>query len=312
MIYLLYGENSFGSRAKLNAIKRKFLDKYNSDNLIVKQGSELTDVNLENIFLAQTLLGGSRLIILESVLSNTDSEVKDKLLDVFSNLPQDVTVVVYESQDFDGRQKLFKFLNKPKQAQAFGALSPAALFQQVTQLAQNKSINISPILLRYLIDRVENELWTIDNELDKIAAFAQGRAVTSKDIDDLASTSIKTNVFELLGYLTKNDLKSAHKLLQDSLSQGEDEIKLMGAIAYQLRNLIRVFDLDTIGLSLQAIMKQTHLPFFVVKRSLSQIKQTSRSQLVSAYQHLILVDRQIKTGVARPADALDLMIAQKI
>ncbi|MBU1200190.1 hypothetical protein KJ953_01485, partial [Patescibacteria group bacterium] len=65
-------------------------------------------------------------------------------------------------------------------------------------------------------------------------------------------------------------------------------------------------------LSLQAIMKQTRLPFFVVKRSLSQIKQTSRSQLVSAYQHLVLVDRQIKTGAARPADALDLMVTQRI
>ncbi len=312
MIYLLYGEDTFSSKAKLEAIKRKFLEKHASDNLAVKQGHELTGADLEGIIFAQTLLGGNRLVILEDVLSGADITVKEKLAQVLAAPPLEVTIILHESESFDARQKLFKLVNQPGCAQKFDIPSPAILFRQVSRLAADKNVDISPTNLRYMLDRTEPDLWSINNELEKLTASSQGRPVLREDIDTLVTTSTKANVFDLIEKLIRNDLPAAHRILQTNLSQGEDEVRLLGALAYQLRNLIRVFDLAEQGLPLQAIIKQTGLPFFAAKRGFDSVESLDRCQLVEAYQKLINTDHQIKTGTSRPADALDLLVAQKI
>lgn len=312
MIYFLYGEDTFSSKLKLNAIKRKFLDKHGIDNLVIRRGYELADTNLGNVFFAQTLLGGKRLVVLEDILSGADDVTQDALVSMLgSSLPEDVTVIVHESQSFDRRRKLFKQLNRPGCAQEFTLLSPAALTKRITELASEKRVNIAPALIRHLISRAGTDLWTINNELDKLAALALARAISRQDIDTLVSADVEVNVFELLDRLAGQDLKSAHNILQTALNRGEDEIKFMGAVAYQLRNLIRVLDLQAQGLPPAAIIKKTSLPPFTVRRSLDQIKQVSRSRLVSMYQQLVATDHQIKTGASRPADALDLMVAKQ-
>lgn len=312
MIYLLYGEDTFSSRLKLEAIKRRFWDKYGVDNLVTRSGPELTNAILEDALFSQTLLGGKRLVVLKDVLSDADIAVKERLTQLLVSLPLDVTVVMHESQSFDARQKLFKLVNRPGYAQEFASLPPAALLRQTSKLATEKDIDISLILLRYLLDRTESDLWLINNELDKLAALSQGRPVVREDIDVLIPANIKANVFDLVERLIQNNLPVAHRILQTSLNQGEDEVRLLGALAYQLRNLIRVSDLKKQGLSAPAIAKQTGLPFFVVRRSLSSITRLDRRQLIEVYQKLVCTDHKIKTGISRPADALDLLIAQKI
>ena len=101
--------------------------------------------------------------------------------------------------------------------------------------------------------------------------------------------------------------EAAHRLIAHLLDQGEDEIRLLGAVVYQLRSLIRVCDLQ--GLAVPAIIKHTHLPPFVVKRCLQQVSRVERHQLVSAYQYLVKIDHQINTGAMRSSDALELMVA---
>ncbi|OGB73589.1 DNA polymerase III subunit delta [candidate division Kazan bacterium RIFCSPHIGHO2_01_FULL_44_14] len=307
MILLLHGEDTYQAKVKLTAIRQKFLSKHPVDNLAMLLGTDLTGYNLRSVLLAQTLLGGPRLVILSDTLSGASAEVKTALVNLLkSGLPEEVTAIFYETQPFDKRQSLFKLLNQPKQAEEFIPLGGVALRRVVQGLAQKRGVAINPAVLECLLTKTGGNLWRVENELNKLFAYADGQPVTQATVDLLVTDSLETNIFALVTSALGRDLNSAHRIVATSLLAGEDETRLMGAIAYQLRNLIRISDLKTAGVQMSDGARLTQLPPFVVRANWQITARFQRSQLVRAYQRLAHFDWQIKIGAYDPSDALDL------
>jgi len=307
MILLLHGEDTYQAKAKLTAIQQRFLSKHPTDNLVSLPGTHLNINNLRSVLFAQTLLGGPRLVVLSNVLSETPAEVKTALVDLLKlGLPEDLTVIFYEVKSFDKRQSLFKLLNQPKQAQEFLPSTGVALRLAVQGMALKQAVVITPAVLEYLLARTGNDLWRIKGEVSKLGAYTHGSPVTQESINALVNASLETNIFSLVIAALGRDMTSAHLVIANSLLAGEDEIRLLGAIAYQLRNLIRVHDLKSAGVQMSDGARMIQLPLFVVRANWQVATRFPRPRLVQAYQRLARFDWQIKTGAYDPADALDL------
>ena len=307
MILFLYGEDSYRARAKLAAIREKFLAKYPIDNLTRLPGGELTVDGLPALLLAQTLLGGSRLIVLEEVLSEASSEVKAALAKLLPTLPAEITAVICETQTFDRRQALFKLLNRPGQAEEFIPLKGMALRRVAQELASARGVQLTPANLEVLLARVGSDLWRLRNELAKLAGLTDGQPVTRTQIEMLVEDSLATNVFQLVAAGLSKDSARAHAILARTLLAGEDEVRTLGALAYQLRNLIRIHDLRAAGKTVAESVQLTHLPPFAVQANWPLVGRCQRAQVVGAYRQLALADWQVKTGVCLPGDALELL-----
>jgi len=310
MNYLIFGEDTYSSHFKLAAMKQKFVGTHGQDNLVIKHGRELANINLDNVLFAQTLLGGSRLVVFEDVFSECGDELRKNLMKILTNgLPEDLTIIFYETGKIDRRLSLFKLLNKPASAQEFVLPVGIDLVNKIKAMMIDKQVTLSDSQLLNLTEKTNN-LWQIHNELDKLAAFSQGRSVTDEQFQYLISGNVDVDTFALLDAIAVSDIKTANRILNRALMQGENEIRMLGSIAYQLRNFIRVKDMSKSGINPNAISQQAGIHPFVVKKTLSQINRISRAQIVGTYQKLIKADWQIKTGVYKAPDALDLLVAE--
>lgn len=310
MIYLLSGPETFLSSAKLNGIKAKFLASNDLANLQVIHGNDLAKQDLNQLFYEQTLMPGKRLVIMTDVLSQATDAGKQALVEQLEHIPDNVVVVFHESQEFDARQVLFKRLVKFGQHQAFTALSPVQLAKEVGQMIETSQLKIAPGQISALIDRVGPDLWQLSSEINKLAAFAQGRSITTEEIEGLVPPRDDYQSFALVDAVLNRDLATANRTLAAMLRQGESEIKLLGSLAYQLRALARVDGLTKQALSPAQIAVATGLHPFVVKKMAAALRQITPAQIEAAYQALLATDLQIKTGAAAPDDALDCLIAK--
>lgn len=303
MIIFLHGEDVFSSHQKLTAIRQRFLAKHRAENLIIKSAEEVTLGSLSNIFLTQTLLGGQRLIIFKNILSLSPVELKTAFLDSLKNQEiSDTTIVMYESESFDKRQALYKFLNKPARAQEFLPLKGFALNQQISQLAAQYQLQLSPTILEQLLISSNGDLLSIDNELKKLSAFAQSRPLTPQDISALLPGNLNLNIFSALDALIKQDRRNFLNIFNQQLERGEDVVKILGALTYQLRSAVQVLDLVTRGVDANQIAQRAGLHPFAVKQNLALTRNLKPAQLIDHYQRLVQIDHQLKTGACAPED----------
>ena len=91
-----------------------------------------------------------------------------------------------------------------------------------------------------LSELIGADLWALSGELDKLAQYAQGRAITAADVELLTTAAREEDVFALVDEAVAGRTPAALVLLRRMLDRGTDTpIRLQGLIARQLRNLVR-------------------------------------------------------------------------
>lgn len=307
MIFLLYGPDSFRAHSKLAEIREKFLGLQPDFNFVQIEGSALrSPEELRQLFVSSTLLGGKRLVVIVDLLSLGEVPIKEEFVRlVKQGLPEDLTVVVYEGLEFDKRQAAFKLLNQPKSAQLFEFLTGDKLLTYAKTLAQTKQLAIDNPLLQRAVNLTNGDLWRLNNELDKLAAYAQDHSLTAEVVQNLVTANLADNIFALMDALANRDPSLANRLLADLVQGGEDPIGLMAILASQFRKLILIKSLAEQRRPLGEIIRETGLHPYAVSSSLKQVNRFSLNWLIAGYQRLVQLDWKIKSGELVPADALD-------
>ena len=74
-------------------------------------------------------------------------------------------------------------------------------------------------------------------EIEKIGAYAKGRAVTVEDINAVADPVLDAVVFDMTSAVTKGNYDRASELLGQLLKKQEEPIMILGVISKELRRL---------------------------------------------------------------------------
>ncbi|MFA5010153.1 MAG: DNA polymerase III subunit delta [Patescibacteria group bacterium] len=309
MIHFIFGADTYRVKARLTSLKEEFLTTASDFNFHHQLADELTLADLPQLFQGATLLGGNRLVILEDIFS-ASSEIKEALAMRFkAGLPEDLTVVVASHADFDKRQSLYKWLSKSAQVEMFELLAGQPLLDYVTKLTTQHQLTLAPIQLRQLIDLAGNDLWQLDNELAKLAAYSRSHPITDVVISELVARDPQDDIFAIMAALADHQLARANHLVADLIQRGEDPIGILAVLTFQVRTLLRVSTLAQQRKSSAVIVQITGLHPYAVTRSLEQSRQFSFSRLASIYQLLVKLDWKIKQGDLASDDALDWLVA---
>ena len=309
MLILLYGEDGFRLRQKLNEIVKEYQTKHQSGLNLVRfkeNGFDFDKIkqNVQSI----SMFDEKKLIILENVLKN-----KSVSEDLFKYIKKsklkddpDVIMVIFQEDKSVG----IAFKREASMSEEFKPLEGIELINWLKKQADKNKINISQIALRKLIAYVGNDLWQLNNELNKLGSYKTGQEINEQDIDVLVNAKLDTNIFKTLDALAKRDKKTAFKLLHEHLEQGENEIYLLSMFVYQVRTLIKLKDLIERGVQYYELAKKSKLHPFVVKKSSEQLRNFSLDQLKRIYQYLFEIELGIKKGRLDGQTALDLLIAE--
>jgi len=155
---------------------------------------------------------------------------------------------------------------------------------------------------------VGNDLRLLDQEIEKLLLYAEGRQVTSQDVQTLVSLARQASIFELVDCVGRRQTDRALHLLHRLLEEGEAPLYLLTMLARQVRILIQVSELRSQGVPPAQVAGRLKLHVYVAEKALAQAQNFSPAQLEAAHQRLVETDWAIKTGKCDEVLALDLLI----
>lgn len=222
-------------------------------------------------------------------------------------------------------EPLFNFLGKQPYAQEFKTLPNAELAAWIKKKAEARGGLITDRAAQTLISLVGNDLWQINNEIDKLINYeaggeakllAPGEARKAKTISEdairqLVRGGFDEDIFALTDALSNRNRKLASQLLNEQYEAGLSDGYLLSMITRQFRILLQVRQALDSRLSSRKIITSLKLHPFVAQKSINQVRNFNLASLKNALNKLIEIDFLVKTGQAEAKILLNLFI-QKI
>lgn len=302
-IYLLYGEDTFSSRRKLEEIKRRFKNSQGNLNLSILDGENLNFSDLQKETQALPFLSQKRLVIIKNLLlKNKDERVLEAIENFLDKIPETTLLFFYE----EGRPEessLFKKLKKSK-SEEFPLLSGEKLRRWIEEEVKEKGGKIEKEAVFLLSEILDSDLFRASSEIEKLILYKAKKEIKKEDLRILIKEEIHPNIFAFVDALGEKKREKANHILNQLLESGENESYLLSMIAYQFRNLLIVSDLQKRGDSL----RKSGLHPFVLEKTLSQSKNFKEEKLKEGFEKILETDYKIKKGLISPGLALNLLV----
>jgi len=305
MIIFIYGEDSFRSKRKLKDLRKKYLQKYGDINISVYEDDFQID-KIKNDISSLPFLADKRLIIFKNLLKTKDKNLKDIILAELEKNTDDIVLVFYEAGLPDKRESLYKKLSKEKFKEEFPLLDPGSLLRWMKKEVEEKGGSISHSALSILASFVGNDLWQMEQELNKLLSFTKN--IDEDAVKELIKKEAKGNIFDLVDAVGKRDYKTSALKLHELLESGENEILILTMLVRQIRIIIQSKELIEKGQREMDISKALACHPFVVKKAVIQSGNFTFEELKDIYKMLLETDHSLKRGTKEPKVALDLLI----
>lgn len=322
MVLFLYGEDSYRSRQKLKQIEEKFKKSDKSRmNFIKIDGERAVWREIEKEIIAPPFLHDKKLVIVENFLAKRGQKL-DEATEFLKKekIPAGTILVFYEADSPDERTAIFKFLNKPKQAEKFNLLDPVRLPAWIAAAAEERGVKIDRQAAGLLAELVGSDLWQASGELDKLAAYCRKTGkIGAEEVRKMVRGKFDENIFALTDAIAAKNKRMAFKILNEQIEAGLKETQIFFMLVRQFRLLLQIKEIVAKNYSFLSpsdpglkskIAAELKLHPFVVQKTLQQIKNYSIPELKKIYKNLLAMDMRMKRTRANPRLLLDLFFAQ--
>lgn len=212
----------------------------------------------------------------------------------------------------DSRKKLYKLINSKGKVNNL-IIDDDYLKKLIKDQLLTSKYKMDTETINYFIERCNNNIDNIKNELDKLMLYKiDDKVITRDDISLLIEENIDDTVFELVNAILKNDSNKAMKLYYNFLDNGMDTSQIVAIIASQIRLLFQVKRLYNSGKSNDEIAKILEFKnVYRVKYLLKDCYYYEEHDLIKYLSLLADIDKKIKTGVGNGKLLLELFITKK-
>ncbi|MFA6428586.1 MAG: DNA polymerase III subunit delta [Candidatus Buchananbacteria bacterium] len=340
MLFFLFGPDTFRSQQKLQELEQKFIKEKDKSglNVIKLTGENLTLGAWQQAVMSSAFLAEKKLIITKNLITNGKKAELEKIKDwlIEKNWQLDNIVVFWEPEfaTNDRRQKLPELLsqaiktktafnlgqtrlkpNKDTQVywQEFTPLTDQELTLWLRTATTTQQAKISSEAINSLVFLVGNDLFRLQQELNKLIALKLDAEITATDVKENVLALASEDIFKLIDAVGQKNKKLASKLLQQQLAAGDSELAILTRLTWYFRVLIRTKDLlDRQGgyLSPEKIAKELEEKPFTVQKAYNQLKNFSLLELKNIYQAILETEAKIKSSQAKPVVLLDLLFTK--
>lgn len=310
MIYLLSGTDSFRKQERIRQICG---DRQTTapELLRVYLPSDTTLAELQNALSAQSLLPTHQVVVGDDLFNKGTAEMQQWLKHWLArSSTAEVTVILAESTSVSAISKGLS----PRAdfvIEDYPPLTAREVKRWLDQRANSWQVKLSTAVAQELIANFGNDLWRLQQELDKLALFVgRDQTINQAVFNELVRPTWPDNLFRAIDALADKDFRAANLLLNMQLAGGTDETELLAMMAYQFRSMALVKALQPAKLSSDEMVAKTGLHPFVVKKSGQFAGAFSWPQLQRVFYLLQKVDRAIKQNQLPPKIGVDILTAQ--
>ena len=245
--------------------------------------------------------------------SRSDSQFLQDLVDYLPTMPDTARLFFLESKTLPKSNPVLKLAKSSElgHIKTFETPRGSGLANWVRTRAKQVDAEIEPRAVQALCTFVGDDLFQLDNEIAKLAAYTdRQRAITVQDIQLLTPHARQGSIFDLVDALGQRDGKTAALIYHTLLDAGEHPLAIMAMITRQFRLMIQVKELAPALGTHQAIARQLKQNPYPIRKILAQSRNFGFAQLRRIYHKLLDTDVAIKTGRIEPVLALDTLIAE--
>lgn len=297
-VYFLYGEEPFLAERASRRIMERAVDPAMKDfNLNIYYGSDCKGTEILDT--AQTLpMFAERRVVLVKRAEGLPAATQEGLLPYLAN-PSPETCLIFVAGKPDLRRKFFAELKKQPGSLEFKKLYENRLGPFISQEAAGHGKKIDSAGAELLAFLVGSNLQALSSQVEKAALYVGSRPViTVDDVRTIVSQSKEFSAFELARFIGEKNLAKALATLESMLTNGEEAIMMLGALASHFRRIWRIRELLDQKLAPADIGKQLKIHQFFLGEQLAQAKKYATPELELLFERLYRADQALKTGAA--------------
>jgi DNA polymerase-3 subunit delta len=329
VIYLLYGADTYRARQTFRRIRDELAAESGdmlASNTTTLDGRSLTPGELLAHATAMPFLAPARLVVVERLLA-TIGEIRagrrskktaadDPLepgrraaatLSDPASMPETTTLVFMEEQ-IERTNSAFPIFAPIARTIEHAPLSKEDLPAWIDDRAREKGVKLAPRAMASLTQLVGPELWTIENELDKLAAYAQGETVEPETVALLVSAAQEGRIWDLTDAIEAGDERKALRAMRLLLGEGEASQRILVMIVRQFRQLTLVKDLRERGVRPDEVARASGVPNFRLGAVGAIASRFAWPALRAAYGRILEADLSVKRGLMDDGSALQLLV----
>ena len=328
--HLLYGDSFLVPRAFRAVVDNAGAAGLLESNSHSLQGSQVKPAELISICNALPFMDSRRLVVVAGLLTvygrrsgGRRSRSRDAgsaaqslggweaLAEVVPLFPESTVLVLTDGPIADGNPML-RLLRPICQVQALAAPSGTELARWIKATAQDKGASISPAAVRRLSDLVGSDLWTLDQELEKLSLFASGRSIEESDVQEMVAQVREANIFAAVDALIEGRASETLGMLHQLLEDGRDVSYIIAMTERQLRLLALARDYLDRGTPQRELGSRLGVSSqFVVRKTIEQAQRVTRQEIAEQYRKLLEADLAIKRGILEPSLALEVLATDR-
>ena len=232
-----------------------------------------------------------------------------KALTAYLDSPAPFSVLLIEAAALDGRQKLRKVLAERALLVEL-TIGPESAATLATQMAKELKIDIDRAAASLLAESLNFEPARIHMEIDKLAAYALDRGrITTADVEALVKAARKNTVWQLADMLAVKQRAKALEFLDNLLREGEEPVRLVGALAFRYRKLVEARGLPRTMNGYQAARHLGMGPSDA-EAAIRNAHRVAKADLLAGLVALADADSQLKSSNPNPRAFLEFLIAR--
>ena len=326
--FLVFGD-SFLVRRRVASLESE----YGADGLLDAnrhrmQGGQLAPPELLSVCQAIPFIDPLRLVVVEGLLATAESrsgggsgrgrgrrggnasDAWRALADAIPQMPQTTLLLLVDGQ-LSGNNPLLRLLRPVCSVEEHTAPRGEQLARWIKETAEAKGAAVSPAAIRSLADLVGGDLWTLDQEVEKLSLYATGRRIEEADVRLMVSQVREASIFEAVDAMVDGRPEAALRLLAQLRDDGREPLYIIAMVERQLRLLALARDALERRLPADEMKRALGTSSdFVVRKTTGQARRHSRQDIAWRYDRLLQADLAIKQGRLDPDLALELLVGE--
>jgi DNA polymerase-3 subunit delta len=328
VIHIVFGADRYRALAALRELRASLDggDGMLETNTTVIDGTATTPQEVLAHAQAVPFLGGARVVIVEGLLSHIGAGKRargrrrlkaddDPLLpwrELAAQLgtegvvPPTTTLVFME--EATAKNAAFALFEPVAQLRPFTRLSDDELPSYVRQMAENREAQLEPAAVAALVRLTGGDLFTVGNELDKLAAYAAGSPIDAATVGRVVPSAVEERLWVMMDAVVQGRARDALTSLRRQLDDGQPAMMLMAVLARQYRQLALVKDMRERRVSQPEVERALDITHGRYNALSGLASRYTWPMVHRAYRILLDADLAVKRGLRDEAASLQLAV----
>lgn len=299
-VYVLAGDEDFVKRRVLAALRRQILGEGDDDfGFSTYAGDDTPFSSVHDELCTLPFTGGRRMVVVEGA----DPFVTEhrSALERYVADPSPYGVLVLVVRTWPATTRLAKALGD-RQTIACKTPQPARLPEWCVRWAKSShDAELEPNAARLLVDLIGPDMGLLDQELAKLAVYVgPGGWIDAGVVDRLVAGSHAQDAFKVLEAVGDGNPGKAVALLERLLDRGEDELRVLGAFSYRLRQLGHAARIAGQGVPVSRAVDQAGVPPFARRTAEQELRHLGTRRAGLLFDWLLETDLGMKGSSSLP------------